>query len=36
MVGFLLERNRDLILLDVINTDVVCFKAYSVVRQGNA
>ena len=31
--GFLLERNKDLILLNVINTDVVCFNGYSVIRR---
>ena len=31
--GFLLERTKDLILLNLISTDVVCFNGYSVIRR---
>ena len=31
--GFLLERTKDLILLNLVNTDVVCLNGYSVIRR---
>ena len=31
--GFLLERTKDLILLNVISTDVVCFNGYTAIRR---
>jgi hypothetical protein len=31
--GFLLERTKDLILLNLVNPDVVCLNGYSVIRR---
>ncbi len=31
--GFLLERAKDLILLNLVNTDVVCLNGYSVIHR---
>ena len=31
--GFLLERSNELVLLNVTNSDLVCFNGYSVIRR---
>ncbi len=33
LVGFLVERAKDLLLLNVVNPDVVCLNGYSVIRR---